>query len=134
MTVIKSYWLRASILLIGFVLGVFALVGAMENDKETIKTTKMIVLQDQWYSVAKINASGPDDPSNFQITGTTSTPPALPNPNQCTQANNAGRYCAFKLEFDAAEDPASVIGQNLENAMENLNASQVGHARNPSEL
>ena len=134
MSTLKIYWLRASVVMLALVLGVGLLVKAMDKkDKvETKVKTERRAPQTQWFSVTKIDSSNPDEPSNFQITSTISAPPTNFNLNDCTQANTSGKYCAFALEFDSSQDEESVVGLTLEEAMDQLNAQETGHARNPS--
>lgn len=69
MTVMKSYWLRAGILLIVFVLGVFILVGATESDKEAIKTETKVVkklINETWFFTGGVS-DNPELASNYSL-------------------------------------------------------------------
>lgn len=103
-----------------------------EKEVKVGKGTKSFATQAVWYDVVKINPSGSDTPSNYRIVGIGSAPSTSPNPNDCSQLNSSGQYCAFQLTFDESEDSSSVLEKDVSTAMSDLSATQTGQARNPS--
>lgn len=124
--------LSIGVMTVGVLFSVHALTKKDEVRGAKKEKVVKVLAQAVWYEVQKIDPTGSDNPSNYEIIRTISAPATGTNPTNCAQANSSGQYCAFQLTFDNSEDPESALNKDVATAMSDLTASQTGQARNPS--
>ncbi|WP_343571046.1 hypothetical protein [Sphingobacterium sp.] len=116
--------------LFSLVLGVYFAVNAMGKTEIPVKKAGT---QTVWYEVERISPTGGENPSNYEITTYTNTPPPTStSPTSCRQDNTSGQHCHYALTFDDSLDKESVYGMSVSAAITALSATQAGESRNPA--